>query len=100
LRPYLILLSFCATVCLTLWRLEARLEKFTAYQSIDSFREYLLISQSRPPIIRYVRQSKGKLLRSEAQGFENEVALEFLNLTLSLREIYWRVEFEMELLLS
>jgi Uma2 family endonuclease len=71
-------------------------EKFTAYQSIDSFREYLLISQSRPHIIRYVLQSKGKWLRSEVEGLENEVALESLNVTLSLREIYWRVKFETE----
>jgi len=75
-------------------------DHFTAYQSIDSFREYLLISQSRPHIIRYVRQSKGKWLRSEVEEMENEVALESLNVTLSLREIYWRVKFETELPLS
>jgi len=68
-------------------------EKFTAYQSIESFREYLLISQSRPHVIHYVRQSKGKWLRSEVDGLSNEVDLESLNVTLPLREIYQRVEF-------
>jgi Uma2 family endonuclease len=71
-------------------------EKFTAYQSIDSFGEYLLISQSRPHLIRYVRQSKGKWLRSEVERMESEVALESLSLTLSMPEIYWRVKFEPE----
>jgi hypothetical protein len=56
----------------------------------------LLISQSRAHIIRYVRQSKGKWLRSEVEVMKNEVALESLSLTLSLKEIYWRVEFETE----
>jgi Uma2 family endonuclease len=71
-------------------------EKFTAYQSIGSFREYLLISQSRSHLIRYLRQSKGKWLRSEVEGMKNDVTLESLNLTLSLKEIYWRVKFEPE----
>jgi Uma2 family endonuclease len=75
-------------------------EKFTAYQSIDSFREYLLISQSRPHVIRYVRQSKGKWLRSEVEGVDNEVAFESLNVRLGLKEIYWRVKFETEQPLS
>ena len=71
-------------------------EKFRAYQSIESFREYLLISQSRPHVIRYVRHSKGEWLRSEVEGMDNEVALESLNITLSLNEIYWRVRFAAE----
>jgi Uma2 family endonuclease len=69
-------------------------EKFTAYQSIKSFREYLLISQSRPHIIHYVRQSKGKWLRSEVDGLDNEVMLESLNVTLSLKEICQHVKFQ------
>ncbi|MGE0127435.1 MAG: Uma2 family endonuclease [Blastocatellales bacterium] len=71
-------------------------EKFTAYQSIESFREYLLISQSRPHIIHYVRQSKGKWLRSEVDGLNNEIVLESLNVTLSLKDIYQDVEFQTE----
>lgn len=69
-------------------------EKFTAYQSIESFREYLLVSQSRPHVIHYIRQSKGKWLRSEVDGLDNEIALESLKVTLALREIYQRVEFQ------
>ena len=54
------------------------------------------ISQSHQHVIHYVRQSKGKWLRSEVEGMDNEVALESLNVTLSLMEIYWRVKFEAE----
>lgn len=75
-------------------------ENFRAYQSIESFREYLLISQSHPHVIHYIRQSNGKWLRSEVEGMDNEVALESLNVALSLREIYRRVKFEMEQPLS
>src|SRR5215475_6651388 len=39
--------------------------KFTAYQSIESFREYLLVAQDRPYITQYVRQPNGQWLRSD-----------------------------------
>ena len=66
--------------------------KFTEYQSIESFREYLLIAQDRPHVIRYVRQAQG-WLRTEADGLENAVTLESLDVTLPLSEIYARVKF-------
>jgi len=66
--------------------------KFTEYQSIESFREYLLIAQDRPHIIRYVRQTNG-WLRTETDGLENAVTLESLVVTLPLSEIYARVKF-------
>lgn len=66
--------------------------KFTEYQSIESFREYLLIAQDRPHVIRYVRQTNG-WLRTETDGLENAVTLESLGVTLPLSEIYARVKF-------
>lgn len=67
--------------------------KFTAYQSIDSFQEYLLIAQDRPHVIQHIRQAKGRWLRIEIAGLDSEVILESVNLTLSLHEIYERVDF-------
>lgn len=67
-------------------------EKFTEYQSIESFREYLLIAQDRPHVIRYVRQTNG-WLRTETDGLENAVTLESLGVSLPLSEIYMRVKF-------
>lgn len=68
-------------------------EKFTAYQSIESFKEYLLVSQDRPHVIHYVRQENG-WLRTETIGLENAVALESLDVILPLSEIYARVKFQ------
>lgn len=68
-------------------------EKFTAYQSIDSFMEYLLISQDRPHVIQHIRQIEGGWLRLEFDGIEAEVPIESLGISLSLREIYERAVF-------
>jgi Uma2 family endonuclease len=69
-------------------------DKFSAYQSIESFCEYLLIAQERPHVIQYVRQPGSKWLRSEINGLEATLTLESLELTLSLRDIYQRVDFQ------
>jgi Uma2 family endonuclease len=71
-------------------------EKFTAYQSIPTFREYLLIAQTRPHVIRHLYHAPGQWLRTEVSGLENAVPLETLSLTLSLAEIYERVQFHLE----
>ena len=68
-------------------------DKFTAYQSIDSFREYLIVSQDRPHIIQHIRQSINRWLRIDIEGLDSEVALESINVTLPLSEIYERVKF-------
>jgi Uma2 family endonuclease len=69
-------------------------EKFTAYQSIDAFQEYLLISQDRPHVIQHVKQAKRRWLRIEVEGMDGEVKLESVNLTLNLSELYERVNFQ------
>lgn len=69
-------------------------DKFIAYQSIDSFREYLVVSQDRPYVIQHIRQSKKRWLRIDIEGLDAEVALESINVTLSLSEIYERVKFQ------
>ncbi len=66
--------------------------KFSAYQSIESFREYLLVAQDRPHVVQYVRQPNGKWLRSEVGGLAGELMLETINCTLSLSDIYRRVK--------
>ena len=71
--------------------------KFSAYQSISSFREYLLISQDRAHVIQYVRQPNDKWLRSETSGLESTLMLESLGITLTLSEIYQRVNFQPEI---
>jgi Uma2 family endonuclease len=68
--------------------------KFTAYQSIPSFHEYLLIAPDRPHVIQHVRQEGDKWLRSEHHGLDATLDLETLSITLPLSEIYQRVVFQ------
>src|SRR5689334_21287561 len=63
-------------------------EKFAAYQAIESFQEYLLMSQDQPHVTRYVRQPDGQWLRGDFIGLESSVKLESLGVVLPLNEIY------------
>jgi len=67
--------------------------KFLAYQSIESFQEYLLVAQDRPHVTHYVRQPNDKWLRADIIGLDSDVRLESLDVTLPLAEIYWRINF-------
>jgi Uma2 family endonuclease len=69
-------------------------EKFTEYQSVASFQEYLVISQGRPHVIQHQRQGHRRWLRIDTEGMESELTLESLDLTLPLSEIYERVIFQ------
>lgn len=67
--------------------------KFLAYQSIESFQEYLLVAQDRPYVTRYVRQADVQWLRSDVEGLDKAVKLESLDVRLPLSEIYLLVNF-------
>ncbi len=66
-------------------------KKFTAYQSIKSFQEYLIIAQDAAHVIQHVKQSNGRWLRIEIEGLDSEVFLESLNITITMSELYERV---------
>jgi Uma2 family endonuclease len=67
-------------------------QKFVSYQSIDSFREYLLVAQDRPYITHYVRQADGSWLRTDIEGLDNEIELVTISCKMPLREIYALVD--------
>ena len=67
--------------------------KFVAYQSIASFQEYLVIAQKYAHVILHTKQPGGLWLRRDVIGLDSEVRLESLNVTLTLNEIYERVQF-------
>lgn len=52
--------------------------KFIAYQSIASFREYLLVAQDVPYVTRYVRQSDNQWLRSDFNRFRKRGRIEII----------------------
>ena len=63
-------------------------EKFTAYQSIPTFSEYLLVSQDEPHVTHYTRQTPGQSSRRDIGGLESVVSLQSVGCDLPLREIY------------
>src|SRR5262249_49131938 len=71
-------------------------EKFSAYQSIDTFKEYLLISQDAPLVIQHIKQEPRIWLRIEIEGPESDVALASIHVTLNLGRLYERVSFQVD----
>jgi Uma2 family endonuclease len=67
--------------------------KFSEYQSITSFREYVLIAQDRPHITHYIRQESGQWLRSDLQGVTEHLLLQALDYAIPVAEIYRQVPF-------
>ncbi len=68
-------------------------DKFTEYQSIDSFKEYLIVSQNRPQVIQHTRQTGKRWLRTEIEGLDSFVILDSVNVSLAMKDIYEDVEF-------
>lgn len=68
-------------------------EKFIGYQSIPTFREYVLVAQARAQITHYTRQPDGQWLRNDLVGIKNIIALSSIGCTLTFEQIYRRVRF-------
>lgn len=71
-------------------------DKFFTYQNIESFQEYVLISQSKPVVQQYIRQADGNWRIKATIGLNSKVYFESVDAELSLEEIYDLVEFEEE----
>lgn len=69
-------------------------EKFLNYAQIDSFKEYLLISQHTPRAETFTRRDDGSWLVRVAAGLESIVRLASLSVELKLAEIYDGVAFD------
>lgn len=68
-------------------------DKFTYYKSIESFREYLLISVNRPHVTQFFKQNETDWIQREAIGLDASLRLENFNAEILLSEIYLDVEF-------
>lgn len=66
-------------------------KKFQYYQEIESFREYLLVSQDEPIIERFVRQPGGDWLYTKFEGMDAAIALVTVGCRLELKDIYAKV---------
>jgi len=67
--------------------------KFSFYQSIPSFREYLLVEQNQPRIIQYVKQDDGTWTPMEISGLESTLVLPSIDCTLAFSDVYQDVVF-------
>lgn len=70
-------------------------EKFAHYRRLPSLSDYVLIAQDKIRVEHYVRQGKQWLL-SEADDLNSTIQLAPIGCSLSLREIYDKVEFPIE----
>ncbi|MGA9771589.1 MAG: Uma2 family endonuclease [Blastocatellia bacterium] len=70
-------------------------EKFTHYKSIPSFREYLLIAQTRKHITHYLRQSERAWLQTE-YGTGEVLQIVTLECELDVDTLYSGINFESE----
>lgn len=70
--------------------------KFQAYQQIESLTDFLLISQDKPLVEHFERQSGGQWLYTAHRELAAVVQLPSIDCQLPLAEIYDRVEFPPE----
>ncbi len=71
-------------------------DKFFTYQYIESFQEYVLISQNQPAVQQYIRQTDGSWKYKATIGLKSAVLFESVNTVITLEEIYDLIEFEEE----
>ena len=65
-------------------------DKFASYRTVPSIREFILVSQKRARVERYVRQADGAWLLRE-HGAGDRVPLETLGGELAVDEMYLKV---------
>ena len=68
--------------------------KFDNYRSLESLREYVLISQDSKRVIRYTKQSDGSWNLMDFIGDKTEIELVSIECKLTMDDIYDKVEFE------
>jgi Uma2 family endonuclease len=70
--------------------------KFMCYRKLDSFAEYLLVSQDRPSVEHYVRQSDNRWVMTEVSDPEDSVGLASIPCELKMSDIYEAITFASE----
>lgn len=71
-------------------------EKMLAYRALESLREYVLISQTKPIVEQFIKTSDGNWIHKATIGIKSDVTFKFIGVKLSLEKIYNRIEFEKE----
>ena len=66
--------------------------KFELYRSVDSIREYVLVSSEHALVERYTRQATDQWLLTSAKKLEETIHLESIDFDLRLANLYEKVE--------
>lgn len=70
--------------------------KFQNYRTLDTLRDYILIAQDHPHIEHFSRQDGGVWVLHEATGDTDTINILSIECTLSVEDVYEKVEFEQE----
>jgi len=70
--------------------------KFNLYRELESFEEYVLVSQDTASVETFFRQQHGTWLFTPYSGLDAVLKLRSLNLELRLSDVYARVDFRKE----
>ncbi len=68
--------------------------KFRQYRDIPSLKEYVMVTQDRASVERYIRQTDGGWLLKEIESTEASVRFDSINVMVPLAEIYRNIRFE------
>lgn len=71
-------------------------EKMLAYRTLESLREYVLISQTRPIVEKYTKDDTGNWIHTATIGPKSAVKFESVGIELNSTDIYRRIEFKEE----
>lgn len=70
--------------------------KFDNYRSLESLREYLLISQDAKKAVRYTKQTNGSWILMDFIGDKTHIELASIECSLTMENIFDKVDFEDE----
>ena len=68
-------------------------EKFERYKSIETLRDYVLVSQDRPRLEHFSLQPDGTWAHAELEGADVDLALDSINCRVRLADVYDRIDF-------
>ena len=68
-------------------------DKFLYYRSIPEFKEYILIDQTKYYVMQYVKTSENQWILTEYETEDALINLSLINVELSLKQLYKKVNF-------
>jgi Uma2 family endonuclease len=68
-------------------------EKFERYKSIETLRDYVLVSQDRPRLEHFSRRPDSAWSHAELDGTDAALTLDSINCRVALADIYDRIDF-------